>query len=216
MVQYPEHGNTRVPQFVAPNDYVIHRIVGVGEWGPLWINYPYGANHLPHIPRFTQWGSIHRFMADFLSIYDPALHQIDYPSLRHFEQLIDWHTSAWRLAMPPPAPPLLPPIKSHQGYKYLEPDTKVCIVGHFANQYFVFKVSGYPGHYLLKYAENEPGYKWVYWTEDNQNEVLQENEWKHNFDMKEWTRFSMGHEWYIKISKDVGYHTKMFYLQQYP
>ena len=41
VVRYP--ANTHVPEFVLPNDhaYVIPRILGVGEWGPLWINYPY-------------------------------------------------------------------------------------------------------------------------------------------------------------------------------
>ena len=217
VVQYPELAITRVPQFELPNDheYVIPRILGVGEWGPLVINYPYTDYHLPRLPRFTQWGSIHRYMADFLCIYDPELHQIDYPSLRHFEQLTDWHQSAWKDVMLPPAPPLLPPIKSHQGYKYLEKDTKVCMVGHFADQ-VVFKVSGYPGHYLLKYAENEPGYKWVYLTKANQIQVLQHMLWTPNFEWDEWTRYSVGHKWYIKLSVNSVYHTKMFFLQEYP
>ena len=77
--------------------------------------------------------------------------------------------------MRPPAPPLLPPIKVPHGYKYLEPDTKVSMVAQDADQ-VVFNESGYPGHYLLMYAQDAPGYNWVYLTQANHNQVIQYNQ----------------------------------------
>ena len=216
VVRYPEHAIPRVPQFVLPNDheYVIPRILGVGEWGPLLIDYPYDRFHLPRLPRFIQQDSIRRYMANILSVYTPDLHQVNLPSLRHFEQLTDWHLSPWKDLVPPPAPPLLPPIKSPQGYKYLEPDTKVCMVAQDADQ-VVFSVSGYPGNYLLMYAEIAPGYKWVYLTQGNHNQVIQYNQGKPDFNLKEWIRYSVDHKWYIKLSENPGYQTKMLILQEY-
>ena len=150
--------NTRVPQFVVPNEpeYVIPRILGLGEGGPFWINYPYDRYRLPRLARFQLQHSIQRYMADYISSYNQVLHPINMPSLRHFEQLTEWHTSAWKDVMSPPAPPLLPPVKSAQSYIYLPPETKVTIAGKVGDD-IVFDVPGYQGQYHLIYADNIPG-----------------------------------------------------------
>ena len=132
--------------------------------------------------------------------------------LRHFEQLTGWLSSPWCFAMPPPAPPLLPPIKVPQGYHYLDPDTKVKIVDMVDDQ-IVFKVSGYQGRYLL-YADNAPGYKWVYGTQDYEDQVKQNNIGNPHFDWHEWARYSVDHMWYIKVPTNPGYQTKMLFLEE--
>ena len=212
-VQY--RPNTRVPQFQVPAfpQYVIPRILGMGECGPLMINYPYEKYGFTRLDQFREQDSIQRYMANRLLPSNQNLQDIDLLPLRHLEQLTDWHTSPWKYLVSPPAPPLLPPIKLDHGYKYLLPNTKVLFYGHNADQ-TVFEVSGYEGLYQLMYAENEPGYKWDYLTPAIANQVLQENQAEPNFNWKEWTRYSVDHKWYIKMVADPGYHTKMLVLQE--
>ena len=199
--------NTPVPEFQVPDEYVIRRILGVGEWGPIQILYQYHYFDVQPPPVFPDRDrSIHRYVAD--------QHAVEHLSLlRHFEQLTQWHQSPWRNLTSPPAPPLLPPVEWNHGYKYLDRFAKVNFFGKVGNEH-AFVVGDLPGKYRLKYLDNTPGYCWFVWTEDHENRVINETQGNPNFEMKQWIRWGVDHMKYIKVSWNTNYKTKMLVLQQ--
>ena len=199
--------NTPLPEFQVPDQYVIRRILGVGEWGPMGISYHYNRIGVQPPPLFPDRDrSIHRYVAEHPGVEHLLL-------LHNYEQLTQWYQSPWRNLTSPPAPPLLPPVEWNHGYKYLDRFEKVNLFGKVGNE-DAFVVGDLPEKYRLKYLDNAPGYCWFVWSEDHENRVINETQGNPNFEIKQWIRWGVDQVKYIKVSWNTNYNTKMLVLQQ--